>query len=140
MKQVVKASAVLLVIFTILATQAEASFIDIGISARVREVYDFNGVLGGASSVGDIINGMYSYESTTPDSHSWSNIGQYQYTTAPAGVTLSVNGLTFRTDPSQVDFLIEVGNAYINQDHFLFHSYHNIFSRGTPGIISPDYS
>ena len=112
----------------------EAEPISIAITAQVRSVDDSSGVLGGAILVGDAITGTYTYESTTPDGNTLPTVGDYRHTTAPFGITLDVGGLTFKTDPNQVDFLVEIVNDHDNpsRDNYLLRSYNNLFDRSAP--------
>jgi hypothetical protein len=91
-------------------SRAEASFIDIGITAKVNIVNDPFNRLGGAIGVGDTINGMYTYDLAVPDANPFPQVGFYVYTAAPSSITLAVNGLTFRTNPDNVNVLLTLFN------------------------------
>ena len=118
------------------APEAEATLITIEIEAVVDSVEDLGdgaGYLEGNIEVGDIITGSYTYESTMPDSDPSSpSIGRYEHHTPPCGIFLSVGGFEFRTDPANVDFLVEVANNHpwfdpdINRDNYLLRSYNNL--------------
>jgi hypothetical protein len=64
--------------------------------------------------VGDIITGVYIYDSSTPDSFPDPGYrrGLYEHGAAPAGITLMVGGLVFMTDPENVEFSITVDNDF----------------------------
>lgn len=114
--------------------EADAGLISIAITAQVAEVSEFGGFLGGAINVGDVITGTYVYESTTPDTSSASTVGNYQHTTAPFGITINTGGLVFRTDPNNVNFLIQIANDNVNppSDNYLLRSYNNVFDISVP--------
>ena len=92
--------------------KAYAEPIAIAITSEVAVVDDRSNVLGGAIKVGDIITGTYVYESTTPDTNPDPTVGDYLNTTAPFGITLNAGGFVFRTDPTNVDFIIEIVNDH----------------------------
>ena len=100
----------------------------IEIQATVSLVEDPDNLLNNTVHPGDIITGMYSYNSIAVDSNPLPQVGDYHYYTAPNGIRLYVNGLTFATDPANVDFLLEVVNNYENLDNYVVISYNNFFS------------
>jgi len=106
---------------------AQAQLITIAISGHVTSVSDFSSQLGGQIHIGDAITGTYTYDSATPDSDPSGN-GDYWHYSSPTGISLNIRGINFRTDPINVNFLVEVGNSY-----YLLRSYHNLpLSNGTP--------
>jgi hypothetical protein len=114
--------------------RAEAGVITIALTAEVELVDDPGGFLGGAIGVGDTIQGVYRYESTTPDTNPLPTVGDYRHTTPPFGITLQVGGLVFRTDPSNIDFLVEIANDHLGdpRDNYLLRSYNNLFDVSVP--------
>jgi hypothetical protein len=104
----------------------------IEIRASVSLVDDPDNLLNNTVRPGDIITGVYSY-SFAVDSNPLPEVGDYRYTTAPNGIRLNVNGLTFATDPADVDFLLEVVNNYQNLDNYLLISYNNLFAVSARG-------
>ena len=102
--------------------------VTIKITAKVSSVDDRNNLLGEAIKVDDIIEGTYTYESTTPDSNpSDETVGDYRYHDSVFGITLESNGLIFKTDPDSVDFLVEISNDhYSGFDNYLLRSYNNL--------------
>jgi hypothetical protein len=57
--------------------------------------------------------------------------------TAPYGVSVTIGAHTFRTDPQNVSFLLELVNDYFDLDNYVFHSYANQNTDGaTVEIIS----
>lgn len=117
----------------LMPTLAAASVVTIQVAATVGYVDDRFNVLGGRVSPGDTVTGTYSYNTTATDQNASSNVGDYYFTDAPYGVSLSVNGLVFQTNPASVAFLLEVVNDYYARDNYVFHSYDNLFAVSAPG-------
>lgn len=112
---------------------ARAATVCVDITAEVEYVDDPSSILSGAIDVGDIVTGTYIYESSTPDSNPLPRVGDYWHTSAPYGITLNAGDLTFRTDPNNVNFLVEIVNSHGNppSDNYLLRSYTNIFDVGS---------
>ena len=110
-----------------------ATLITINITAEVADINDPGNILDGAVEVGDTIKGSYTYDSTTPDSNEASTVGDYQHSDPPNGIKLNVGEVLFRTDPSNVDFLVEIVNDHGDpaSDNYLLRSHNNI-SNGPP--------
>lgn len=105
-----------------------ADDITISITAFVAHVDDNHNLLGGAISVGDNITGTYTYDSTTPDSHAAPTVGDYRHYSSPYGITVNAGGFVFETDPSNVDFIIEIVNDHGTppKDGYVLASYNNL--------------
>lgn len=116
-----------------LILEVHAEPVCIAITAEVAYVDDRGGILDGAINVGDVITGTYVYESTTPDTNPLPTVGDYWHTTAPFGITLNAGGFVFRTDPANVNFLVEIVNDHGTpaSDNYLLRSYNNIFDVGS---------
>jgi len=115
--------------FLVTASVSFAETITVYIIAKVATVDDSNNLLGGSISVDDIITGEYTYESTTSDSNPLGTVGDYQHTTSPYGITINADGFVFETDPSNVDFLVEIANNHGSpsaRDNYLLRSYNNL--------------
>jgi hypothetical protein len=112
---------------------ANCAQVRIVIRATVSLVDDPDNLLNNTVAPGDIITGIYIYDSFAVDSNPLPEVGDYRYTTAPNGIRLSVNGLNFGTDPADVDFLLEVVNNYQNLDNYVLHSYNNLFAVSATG-------
>ncbi|PYL74823.1 MAG: hypothetical protein DMF26_09945 [Verrucomicrobia bacterium] len=112
---------------------ANCAQVRIVIRATVRLVEDPFNLLNNTVAPGDIITGIYTYDSFAVDSNPFPEIGDYRYTTAPNGIRLSVHGLNFGTDPADVDFLLEVVNNYQNLDNYVLISYNNLFAVSATG-------
>ena len=89
---------------------ARATLVPIAITGEVTYVYENYGLLGGNINVGDIITGVYIYDSSTPDSELAEDIGIYRHYAPPAGITLTVGGLVFMTNPDNTEFTVGIGN------------------------------
>lgn len=115
--------------------RAEGTLITIEIEAIVDSVEDTGNYLEGQINVYDIITGTYTYESTTLDSNPSSVGGHYWHYDPPAGISLTVGGFEFRTDPANVEFLVEIANDSTSgglHDGYLLRSYNNLpLSNGT---------
>ena len=119
---------------------AGAAPISIDITATISHIDDSHGFLTGNIGIDDIIHGTYIYETTTADTNVLSEVGDYRHTTAPFGITLEVNEYLFRTDPNDVDFIVELCNDHNNNhDAYLHRSYNNLFDISVPSPDFPGY-
>jgi len=107
---------------------AEGTPITIEIEAIVDSVDDDYGYLEGKINPGDLITGFYIYESTTPDSSPLDPIvGHYWHYAPPAGISLTVSGFEFKTDPTNINFLVGIVNDNPSgHDIYWIHSYNNL--------------
>ena len=107
---------------------AEAALITIEIEALVDSVWDSGNHLEGKIEVGDIITGTYTYDLSTPDSEPLPYAGIYEHHSAPTGISLSVAGFDFTTDPDNVAFVVAILNGYppSGQDQVWMTSYNNL--------------
>jgi hypothetical protein len=71
-------------------------------------------------------------------------VGDYQHSSDPYGVKVTIGDHTFRSTPGNVNFIVELVNDYYNQDNFNFLSYVNDEVDGnrieTIGLQLDDYS
>ena len=112
--------AIALVAVLVLDTvTAGCARVKIEISAIVTLIEDDDNLLNNRVAPGDIITGIYTYDSFAVDSNPLIEVADYRYTTAPNGIRLNVNGLNFGTNPADVDFLLEVVNNYQNFDNYV---------------------
>ena len=81
-------------------------------------------------TVGVPFTGSYTYSLATTDTNSLPQVGDYQHIGSQYGVTVTMGTHTFRTDPQNVNFLVELVNDYQNLDNFVFHSYNNVNTDG----------
>jgi hypothetical protein len=125
------------VFLTILCStqMAQAELITIAITGVVDGFGDNGNYLEGKVHVGDAITGTYTYESTIPDSDPYDDpaVGFYCNYGSPCGVSLTVDGFNFKTDPANTKFLIEIDNNNSGIDGYLIRSYNNLaISNGSP--------
>jgi len=121
----------LLVTLTALPARAQAQPVCISIKATVESVDDPDNVLDGTIIPGQVITGSYVYDLTTPDNNADPVVGDYRHNSAPYGISINAAPLLFRTDPANVDFLVEIRNDYATLsgsllDNYVFHSYNNV--------------
>lgn len=103
----------------------QASPIGIDLTATVTAVNDPSNCLGGAIRVGDMITAKYVYDSATPNSEPQIvNTGEYDYSSTPYGLVVRAGGLTFQTNPSAVNFGVEV----IDGTMYSSNATYNVFS------------
>ncbi|MHC4157372.1 MAG: PEP-CTERM sorting domain-containing protein [Planctomycetota bacterium] len=116
--------------------RADATLITIAIETQVDYVEDLGNYLEGKINPGDIITGTYTYESTTPDSSPLDPAqGNYWHYAPPAGITLTVGGFDFQTDPTSVEFHVAIRNDIEpgEEDLYSIVSYNNAsLYNGTP--------
>ena len=111
------------------ATAAQATPITINITATVSYMDDVLNQLNGQIHVGSTITGSYTYESTTLDSIPDDPVvGHYRHYSQPYGVSLTVGGFNFETNPNSVNFLMGIGNVNPGggADGYWFYSYNNL--------------
>jgi len=97
------------------------------LSGMVSEVTDSSNLLAGAVHTGDVVSGVLYYNLDAVDSNGAPKIGAYWHHTNPYGIFVRINGLNFRTDPAQVDFLARTENNLGGRDKLALRSYNNIF-------------
>jgi hypothetical protein len=90
------------------ATPAEATLVTIEIEAAVDYVGDPYDYLEGKIKVGDIITGFYAYDSSTLDTNPSLSVGDYRQDSASFGISLTVGGFEFKSDPTNLDFIVEI--------------------------------
>ena len=113
--------------------QTRGELIVIGVKGVICAIDDRGNLLDGGMSVGDPIAGSYAYDSHTPDNNPETTLGAYWQYEPTSGITLTSAGLTFETDPLNVEFLVAVGDNSYGDDHYLLRSYNNLpFSNGVP--------
>lgn len=104
----------------------QATVIQIGFAGLVDSINDPYNLLENGVQEGASISGFYIYDSETPDS--WPLVisaGSYLHTTTPYGISATIGGLTFQTDPTDVDFRIGITNGS-EGDLYIVSSYSNL--------------
>lgn len=84
--------------------------------------------------------GAYTFSLDAADNNDIPTVGDYQHTSEPYGIAIDIGSHRFESDPSALDFLVEVvndhrqtypfGTFYV--DNYLFRSYNNLPSSGMP--------
>lgn len=105
----------------------------IGLTATVTQLSDSDNTLNNAIKIGDKIYGYYVYNSGAKDSNPGdTTVGDYWYYSKPYGIFLKTGNIVFKTDPNNVQFLIELVNRD-GGDNYLIRSYSNLpLSNGIP--------
>jgi len=89
---------------------AQATLITIAIEAVVDYIGDPDNYLQGNIKLGDIITGFYAYDSSSPDTNPSLSVGDYKQDSASFGISLTVGGFEFKSDPTNLDFIVEIIN------------------------------
>jgi hypothetical protein len=118
----------LAILFCFVCVPVQAEMITIAITGQITGVSDQYGHLENKIHVSDTITGTYTYDSAMLDSNPSSTVGDYMYNASPAGISLNCGGFNFRTNPDDVDFLVEILNndGIRNYDGYLLRSYNNL--------------
>ena len=137
--RIISIVAVIVSVWSSWLTSAKATLAPVAFTAEVTRVQDDRGLLEGRVNVGDPITGVYIYDSSTPDTYDPSMLpgypppapakGIYEHNAPPYGITLTVGGFVFMTDPDNVDFVISttVGLPIIAPgDWYVVASYNNL--------------
>ena len=97
-------------------------------TATVADVDDSSGLLGGTIAPGTVFTGTYTIDLNTRDSHTAPTVADYWHYTAPYGITVNGGGWTFKTDPANTEFLVEITNDHGTppSDDYLLGSYRNL--------------
>ncbi len=98
--------------------------------ATVAEVNDPGGLLSGGINAGDVVTGTFVFDTSAQNRAVITTVGAYDFTSG-VGIVTKVGTFTFRTDPAQPNFHIEVINGAKNaagqaMDGFVLHSYNNL--------------
>jgi hypothetical protein len=116
---------------------ARAEPITFVFTGTVSTVDDRFGLLDRSVTVGTRFTGSYTFESTTPDSNPDPTVGDYWHRVPGYGITVTLGNYTFRTNPADVEFLLEVVHRApppaSTGDNYLLRSYRN--SPLAPGLL-----
>jgi hypothetical protein len=80
--------------------------------ARVHNVYDPGNSLQDMISVGDHLRGTVTYDPHASDASPSPTVGRYEHRRAPYGFVVEAGPFIFQTDPTTVDFAVEVSNDH----------------------------
>ncbi len=104
--------------------ESNSNQIRIAFSGTVTQVDDRMNLLYGNVKVGTPITGEYIYRLSTKDTNTDQTVGDYPHDRRAFGITVNAGGLVFKTDPKNVNFLVEIVNR--DSDHYLIRSYNNL--------------
>ena len=109
------------------ATAARAQDVTFRFSGTITDVYEspFSDI-----AVGTPFTGIYTFNLGAVDENSLPTVGDYYHRTAPYGVTVLVGNRLFRSDPADVEFVVEVVNDHSGSDNYMFASYRNLPTDG----------
>ena len=82
---------------------------------------------------GTPFTGSYTFNLGTPNTGVLPGIvGDYRHVSPAYGISVQIGSRTFRTDPQNVEFLIELVNNYHSLDNYVVRSYNNLPVDGVP--------
>jgi hypothetical protein len=116
------------------AAGAHAQDTAITFRATVASVSDPLGLLpAGLIAPGAELIGIYSFDTSTPDTNPAPRVGDYWHTTTGNRIRVEACGVVFRTDPSNVQLLMEMVNNHGTpaSDNYLLRSCNNVSSLST---------
>jgi hypothetical protein len=118
-------SSIVLMLLGALVAPAQGAPITFEFEAQVRFVIDNGNLLGGTIAAGDVFTGRFVFDSSTPDSNGDPTVGDYPGVAPPSGISMTVGGHTFETDPNNLSNILEVVNRPTG-DSYLFRSRNNL--------------
>jgi hypothetical protein len=98
--------------------------VKISFSGSVTQMDDRSNLLYGNVKVGTPVSGEYTYRFPTKDTNTDQTVGDYPHDRKAFGIMVNVGGMVFKTDPKNVNFLVELVNR--DTDHYLLRSYNNL--------------
>ena len=93
-----------------LASSVSALPLTIELAGEVLAVSDPSGLLGDEIAAGAAVSGRYSYDTGLPDIDPHPLVGVYQPSPATYGISLEIEGFTFRTDPLASTYWLKMEN------------------------------
>jgi len=104
--------------------EPKSNQIMISFTGTVTQMDDRSNLLYGNVKVGTPLTGEYTYRLPTKDTNTDQTVGDYPHDRKAFGITVNVGGFVFKTDPKNVNFLVELVNR--DTDHYLLRSYNNL--------------
>ena len=104
--------------------EPKSNQIMISFTGTVTQMDDRSNLLYGNVKVGTPLTGEYTYRLPTKDTNTDQTVGDYPHDRNAFGITVNVGGFVFKTDPKNVNFLVELVNR--DTDHYLLRSYNNL--------------
>lgn len=105
-----KSSLIVVLSVMLGSARCPARIVTVEITAEITEFTDETGFFIESFQLGDQITGTYAYDTSVPDSSDIDRVGRYWMRWRPAGISLSINGVIFKTDPENCDIPIEIHN------------------------------
>ena len=132
------------ILFAPLITTANAvNDISLYFTAHITLFNDPHDLFGGAIAEEDLVTGVITYDLDTPADIPYPYSAFYRYDWPPSGIVATINGLTFQTNFTDVNFLVNVINDYTETagvplfDGTNFRSYNNIFPIMLDDLFEP---
>jgi hypothetical protein len=102
--------------------------VTVAIAAVVESINDPDGILCADVAPGDTITGTYTFDPKATDSNPEAFIADYFHTGEGYGISLDVGDEVVRTDPDNVNFLVELVNDYPadGSDSYVIQSNNNL--------------
>lgn len=104
-------------LLALFAGSAAAESLTVRVTAHVVQVDDPENVLGGQASVGQVVQGSYTYETTATDQAPWDNTwGSYVQTPEQGRTSIAIGSHVFETDPASRDYWMYHVQVYGSPD------------------------
>jgi hypothetical protein len=94
--------------------------------ADVDSLVDAGNLLQGASRVGQVLRGTYSYALNATDTNPNPNIGEYHYLEAGYHFQVNADGMLFSADPDAMHLVFRLTDNFIGGDTYVFESLNNL--------------
>jgi len=90
------------------------------VTAQVREIYDYDNVLGSTVNIGDSVTGSYTFNTNTPDMDPAPEYGRFEHVpgTGNYGFNISVANFNLKTDPNNDMFAITMADNPSWSDYY----------------------
>jgi hypothetical protein len=91
----------------------DSNQVSFSVNATVREVWDYDNVLGYNINVGDAITGTYTFNKNTPDTDPSSNFGRYEHVPGSGsyGFDITIANTNLKTNTMMDMFAIMIGDG-----------------------------
>lgn len=115
------------------AGKARSEIVTIRIEGEISYVDSVSEWLNDNFTVGEIITGVYVYDTSTPDSSGSPNSGHYWHYTDPYGIYLDIGDIVVQTDPDNVEFFMSMVNTDVD-DYYVIASLRNLPIPNGPSV------
>ena len=91
---------------------ASANIVTFNVKATVRDIYDYNNVLGNTVKVGDTISGSYTFNTSTPDIDSAPEYGRYEHFPGSGtyGFNIEIANTSLKTNTTSDTFNVMIAD------------------------------